>query len=162
VFEFEELDFDDVVEGLDICLPGVGAGWDGDMALTGDALDGKGIGAGLDSAGMSNVLGTVVGLPGGAGEIGAGFLERGIDVFGEEGGVDEGSFVGEAEEGEAGGDVARGVLEGGEAFELHLEIILGDVVEILRVVVDLLKEGPFAFDGAEVLLGLVLLAAFAG
>jgi len=36
VFDLEELDFDEVVEGFDICLPGVGAGGDCSVALPGD------------------------------------------------------------------------------------------------------------------------------
>lgn len=40
----------------------------------------------------------------------------------------------------------------------HLEIVLGDIVEVFCVLVDLLEESPVLFDLSQVLLGAVLLA----
>jgi hypothetical protein len=40
--------------------------------------------------------------------------------------------------------------------------VLGDVFEVLCVLVDLLEEGPLFLDLSEILLGLVLLATFSG
>lgn len=65
MFEFVELDFDEIVDGLDVRLPCVGAWWYGGVGLAGDVLDGCGIGARVFGEDAADVLGAVVGLASG-------------------------------------------------------------------------------------------------
>jgi hypothetical protein len=149
------------VDGLHVGLEAMLAGRDGAVTLAGDGLDGLGEGGVVLGLPGAYELGAVVGLPGGAGESDAAGLEVFEDPLGEDRGVGQAEFVGEAEEQQARRHVAGGVLVTGEPAALQADPVLGDVVEVLGVDVDLLKEPPAFFDLAEASLGLVLAPAVA-
>jgi hypothetical protein len=105
----EEFIFDEPMHGLDIALPGVGAGRDVAMV----AAQGPHGGGQATLLLVLLELGAVVGLPDHARQIDAMPREVGTDVFGQYGGVALGQFVGIADEGQATDDLAHGVLEAG-------------------------------------------------
>lgn len=75
--------------------------------------------------------------------------------LGEEGGVLEAAFVGEAEELDAGDDLTGGVLKARQAKASHLRPVFWDVREVFGVDIDLLEEPPLGLEGSEVVFGLM-------
>jgi hypothetical protein len=62
-----ELQFDEIVDGFDVGLEGVGPRGDGGVALAGDGLDGLGVRARRFGGDGTDVFGAVIGLSGGVG-----------------------------------------------------------------------------------------------
>ena len=157
-FTVEELVFDQAVHRLHVTLPGVTLGRDGAMVCT----------QGADGGGQALLvlvfeeLTTVVGLPGQTGQIDAVPGQMDGELFGQEGGVGLGQFVGVAGEAGAGDRLAGGVLEAGQLEVGHLWPVMGNVLQILGVGGELAEERPAAFDVAELLLGGGLLFARTG
>ena len=148
-FAVEELVFDEAMDGFDVTLPGVTLGWDVAVIRTEGADGGGEALLGL----VFEELTTVIGLPGEAGEIHAVAGEVDGELFGQEGGVRLGEFVGIAGETSAGDGFAGGVLEAGEFEAGHLRPIVRNVLQILGVGGELAEEGPEAFDLAELFFG---------
>src|SRR5271170_8400249 len=98
------------MNGLNIGLEAVLPGRDRTMALSLDPLDRLGESRVVFGLPASDEFAAIVGLPGHAIEAHAAGLQVLDDPLGEERGVGESQFVGVAQEQEAGGDVACGVL----------------------------------------------------
>ena len=75
------------------------------------------------------------------------------ELFGQEGGVGLGEFIGVAGEAGAGERFAGGVLEAGEPEAGPLGPVVGDVLQTLGVGGERAEELPGAFEAAELLFG---------
>jgi len=155
-FPVKELVFHETMNGFDITLPGMG--FDGDVVVAGT----EDFDEGREPAVlfMLQELGTVVGLPFERLEVHPMPSQVGADPFGEQAAIGLAEFIGVAGEGQAADDLAGGVLELRQAETGHLWPILRDIVEVLAVGRELLKEPPAALDLPQILLRYVL--AFAG
>jgi len=151
----EELVFHEAMDGFDIALPGVALGRD----VTVMGAQGADGGRQALFVLVFQELTAVIGLPGEGGERDAVAGEVDGELFGQEGGVGLGEFVGVAGEGGTGDDFAGGVLEAGQFEVGHLRPIVRDVLQILGVGGKLAEELPVAFDGAELFFGGGLLLA---
>jgi hypothetical protein len=104
-------------------------------------------------------LGTVVGLPDEIAERDAATREMLLNAGGEDGAGGNGTTLGKGPEQQAAAHLASGVLDGGQIEGLGLGPVAGDIVEVLGVGRDLLKDAPSGFDVGEVLLALIFALA---
>jgi hypothetical protein len=87
-------------------------------------------------------------------------IEMFLDTRGEEGTGGSAAGLGESPEQQAAANFAGGVLHGGQAELLGLPPVARDVVEILGIGADLLKQGPESLNAREILFALIFAAAF--
>jgi len=100
-------------------------------------------------------------LPDGALGKGVELLEEVVDVGGKEMGVGERDAFGKAEEEDAAGDLAEGVLNLWQVARSGLEIVFGDIHEVFGILHGLLEELELLLHGPEIVLGNVLLGSLA-
>src|SRR5258707_2220090 len=105
-------------------------------------------------------LGTVVGLPDQIAQRDAATIEVLLNAGGEDGAGGGGTALGEGPEKQAAAHFAGGVFDRREIEGLGLRPVAGDVVEILGVGGNLLKDAPGGFDVGEVLFALIFALAF--
>src|SRR5260370_32704591 len=105
-------------------------------------------------------LGTVVGLPDQIAQRDAATIEVLLNAGGEDGAGGGGTALGEGPEQQAAAHFAGGVFDRREIEGLGLRPVAGDVVEILGVGGDLLKDAPGGLDVGEVLFALILALPF--
>jgi len=105
-------------------------------------------------------LGTVVGLPDQIAQRDATTIEVLLDAGGEDGTGGGGAALGKGPEQQAAADFAGGVLDAGQIESLGLRPVTGDVVEVLGIGGDLLKDAPGGLDVGEVLFALIFALAF--
>ena len=130
-FDFEELVFDEAMDGLDVALVGVSARGD---ALVLRAEEGDGAGeaiAGAVRLQCANKLAAVIGLPSQVGEVDAAALEMGLDALSNQFTGSFGAALGEGQENQAAADVACGVLDGRQAKALRLRPVGGEIIQVL-------------------------------
>src|SRR5258707_13550238 len=104
-------------------------------------------------------LGTVVGLPDQIAQRDAATIEVLLNAGGEDG-TGGGTALGKGPEQQTAAHFAGGVFDSREIEGLRLRPVAGDVVEILGVGGDLLKDAPGGLDVGEVLFALILALAF--
>src|SRR5258707_8952295 len=104
-------------------------------------------------------LGTVVGLPDQIAQRDAATIEVLLNAGGEDG-TGGGTALGKGPEQQTAAHFAGGVFDRREIEGLRLRPVAGDVVEILGVGGDLLKDAPGGFDVGEVLFALIFALAF--
>jgi hypothetical protein len=105
-------------------------------------------------------LTSVVGLPGQVAERDAIAIQVLLDARGEDRAGRGTTALGESSEEQTAADVARGVLNNGQVEPLGLQPVPWDLVEILGVGADLLKQSPACLDVSQVLFSLVFATAF--
>src|SRR5260370_24654445 len=105
-------------------------------------------------------LGTVVGLPDQIAERDAATIEVLLNAGGEDGAGGGGPALGKGPERQTAAHFGGGVFDRREIEGLGLRPVAGDVVEILGVGGDLLKDAPGGFDVGEVLFALILALPF--
>jgi len=105
-------------------------------------------------------LRTVVGLPDEIAKGDAATIEVLLDASGKDRTSGRRTALGKGPEQQAAADFAGGVLDGGEIEGLGLGPVAGDIVEVLGVGGDLLKDAPGGFDVGEVLFALIFALAF--
>jgi len=104
-------------------------------------------------------LGAVIGLPNQIAKRDAITLQVLLNASGEDGAGGSGAALGKGPEQEATADFTSGVLDGGQIEGLRLRPVARDVVEILGVGGDLLKDAPGGLDVGEVLFALIFALA---
>ncbi len=107
-------------------------------------------------------LRAIVGLPGEAAQIDTVAGQVNGELFGQEGGIGFGEFIGIAREAGAADRFAGGVLEARQSESCHGGPVMGNILEVLGIGRELAKELPVAFDRAELFFGGVLAFARAG
>lgn len=105
-------------------------------------------------------LGTVVGLPDEIAKGDATTIEVLLNAGGKDGAGGRRTALSKGPEQQAAAHLAGGVFDGGEIEGLGLRPVAGDIVEILGVGRDLLKDAPSGFDVGEVLFALIFALAF--
>src|SRR5258708_17083549 len=105
-------------------------------------------------------LGRVVGLPDQIAQRDAATIKVLWNAGGEDGTGGGGTALGEGPEQQAAAHFAGGVFDRRESEGLGLRPVAGDVVEILGVGGNLLKDAPGGFDVGEVLFALIFALAF--
>jgi hypothetical protein len=105
-------------------------------------------------------LGTVVGLPDQIAQRDAATFEVLLNAGGEDGTGGGRAVLGKSPEQQTAAHLARRVFDDGQIEGLGLGPVAGDIVEILGVGRDLLKDAPGGFDVGQVLLALILARAF--
>lgn len=105
-------------------------------------------------------LGTIVGLPDQVAQRDATTIEVLLDAGGKDGTGGCGTALGKSPEQQTAAHLARGVLDGRQIEGLGLRPVAGNIVEILGVGGDLLKDTPGGLDVGEVLFALILARAF--
>src|SRR5258708_11987536 len=105
-------------------------------------------------------LGTVVGLPDQIAQRDAATIEVLLNAGGEDGTGGGGTALGKGQEQQTAAHFAGGVFDRREIEGLRLRPVAGDVVEILGVGGDLLKDAAGGFDVGEVLFALILALPF--
>ena len=100
-------------------------------------------------------LRAVVGLPDQIAERDAAALEMLLNAGGEYGTGGRRAGLSKGPEQQAAVDVAGGILDGGQIERLGLRPVTWDIVEILGIGRDLLKDAPGSLDVGEVLFALV-------
>src|SRR5258708_823761 len=105
-------------------------------------------------------LGTVVGLPDQIAQRDAATIKVLLNAGGEDGTGGGGTALGKGPEQQAAAHFAGGVFDGGQIEDLRLRPVAGDIVEVLGVGGDLLKDAPSGFDAGEVLFALIFALAF--
>ncbi len=148
-FPIEALIFDASGHRFDIALPRVALGRNVTVLAPQGALGG---GQPLRWL-IFQELTAVVGLPDHPGEVHAVTGQGHRQLFGQEGGIAFGPFIGITGKAGAGDGLADGVLEAGQVEVGHLRPVMRDILEILGVGGELAKEFPVAFDRAELLFG---------
>src|SRR5208337_3684362 len=83
-----------------------------------------------------------------------------LNAGGEDGAGGCGTALRESPEQQAAAHFAGGVLDGRQIEGLGLRPVAGDIVEVLGVGGDLLKDAPSGFDVGEVLFALILALSF--
>src|SRR5260370_17874315 len=83
-----------------------------------------------------------------------------LNASGEDGAGGGGTALGKGPEQQAAAHLASGVLDGGQIEDLRLRPVAGDIVEVLGVGGDLLKDAPSGFDVGEALFALIFALAF--
>lgn len=154
-FAAEKLIFDEAVKGFDVALSGVALGRD----VT--EVGAQGAHRGRESLFLLvfEEFRAIVGLPGQAGEVDSVAGQGNGELFGQEGGVGFGEFIGIAAEAGAGDLLAGGVLEARQFESGHRGPIIRNVLEVLGIGRELEEELSVAFDRAELFIGGVLLFA---
>jgi hypothetical protein len=104
-------------------------------------------------------LGAVIGLPNEIAQRDAATIEVLLNAGGEDGAGGSGAALREGPEQQAAAYFAGGVFHSGQIESLSLGPVAGDVVEILGVGGDLLKDAPGGLDVGEVLFALILALA---
>jgi hypothetical protein len=104
-------------------------------------------------------LGTVVGLPDQIPQRDAATIEVLLDSGGKDGTGGRGTALGKGPKQQAAAHFAGGVFDGGQIEGLGLRPVARDVVEILGVGGDLLKDAPGSLDVGEVLFALIFALA---
>src|SRR3990172_1519093 len=151
-FQVVELVLDQAVDGFDVTLVGVSGGRDANV-LGAEEGDGAGkAGTRAVFLQLADELPAVVGLPSDVREVDAAALQVGLNTLREQGAGLGGAVGGIGEKLQAAADLARRVLDDGQAAPLHWRPVVRDVVEILGVGGDLLEQGPGFFHGGEILL----------
>src|SRR5260370_29456292 len=105
-------------------------------------------------------LRAIVGLPDQVAQRDAATGEVLLDAGDEGGAGGRGEALGKGPEQQLAAHLAGGVLDGGEVEGLSLGPVAGDIVEILGVGGDLLKDAPGGLDVGEVLFALIFALAF--
>src|ERR1700687_4732644 len=105
-------------------------------------------------------FGTVVGLPDQIAQRDAATIEMLLNAGGEDGTGGGGTALGKGPEQQAAAHFAGGVFDGREIEGLGLRPVARDIVEVLGVGRDLLKDAPGGFDVSEVLFALIFSLAF--
>ncbi len=105
-------------------------------------------------------LGTVVGLPDQIAQRDAATIKVLLNAGGEDGTGGGGTALGKGPEQQTAAHFAGGVFDRRESEGLRLRPVAGDVVEILGVGGDLLKDAPGGLDVGEVLFALILALPF--
>ncbi|HKM80719.1 MAG TPA: hypothetical protein VJY15_07125 [Candidatus Acidoferrum sp.] len=105
-------------------------------------------------------LRTVVGLPDEIAQRDAAAIKMLLNAGGEDGAGGCGTALRESPEQQAAAHFAGGVLDGRQIEGLGLRPVAGDIVEVLGVGGDLLKDAPSGFDVGEVLFALILALSF--
>jgi hypothetical protein len=105
-------------------------------------------------------LGPVVGLPYEIAQRDATAIEVPLNAGGEDGAGSGGAALGKGPEQQTAADLASRVLDDGQIEGLGLGPVARDVVEVLGVGGDLLKDAPGGFDVGEVLFALIFALAF--
>jgi hypothetical protein len=147
VLDIEEVSLDGSVYGLDIGVRVAASRWDVCVRGPHDLLDGVDEASVFLGAGIAAELATVVCLHIDLGEIDT---EDGhLGVCGRDG-VSVGDELG------TGGEFPDGVLVSGEAELLHLDVVVGYVVEVFDVHLEVREGFVGLFDGPEIVPLLVL------
>jgi hypothetical protein len=105
-------------------------------------------------------LRAVVGLPDQVAERDAATIKMLLNASGEDGAGGGRTALSEGPEQQAAAHLASGVLDGGQIEDLRLKPVAGDIVEVLGISGDLLKDAPSGFDVGEVLFALIFALAF--
>jgi hypothetical protein len=105
-------------------------------------------------------LGAVVGLPDQVAKRYAATLQMLLNPSGEHGTGGCGTALSKGPEQQAAADLAGGVLDRGQTEELSLRPVAGDIIQILGIGGDLLKDAPSGLDVGEVLFALIFARAF--
>src|SRR5258708_33535499 len=105
-------------------------------------------------------LGTVVGLPDQIAQRDAATIEVLLNAGGEDGTGGGGTALGKGPEQQAAAHFAGGVFDRREIEDLGLGPVAGDIVEVLGIGGDLLKDAPSGLDVGEVLFALIFALAF--
>jgi hypothetical protein len=105
-------------------------------------------------------LGAVVGLPDQIAQRDAATIEVLLDTGGKDGTGSRRTALGKSPEQQAAAHFAGGVFDGRQIESLGLRPVAGNIVEILGVGGDLLKDAPGGFDVGEVLFALILARSF--
>ena len=105
-------------------------------------------------------LGAVVGLPDQVAKRYAATLQMLLNPSGEHGTGGSGTALSKGPEQQAAADLAGGVLDRGQTEELSLRPVAGDIIQILGIGGDLLKDAPSGLDVGEVLFALIFARAF--
>ncbi len=105
-------------------------------------------------------LGTVVGLPDQIAERDATAFEVKLNAGDKDGAGSGRAALGKGPEQQTAAHFASRVLNGGQIEGLGLRPVAGDVVEILGVGGDLLKDAPGGLDVGEILLALIFALVF--
>src|SRR5258708_30820983 len=105
-------------------------------------------------------LGTVAGLPDEVAKGDATTIEVLLNAGGKDGAGGRRTALGKGPEQQAAAHLAGGVFDGGEIEGLGLRPVAGDIVEVLGVGGDLLKEAPGGLDVGEVLFTLIFTLPF--
>ena len=105
-------------------------------------------------------LRAVVGLPDQVAERDAATIKMLLNASGEDGAGGGRTALREGPEQQAAAHLASGVLDGGQIEDLRLRPVAGDIVEVLGIGGDLLKDAPSGFDVGEVLFALIFALAF--
>lgn len=154
-FSVEELIFDEAVDGFDVALPGKALGWDVTVVRTQSAYRG---GQALLLF-VFQKLRAIIGLPDQAAQIDSVAGQVNGELFGQEGGVGFGQFVGVTGEAGAGDRLAGGILKTRQFEPRHGQPIVGNILQVFGIGGELPEEFPVAFDRAELLFSDVLLFA---
>ena len=99
----------------------------------------------------------VVGLPDQIAERDAVAIQMLLNAGSEDGAGRRRTFLRESPEEQSAANIASGVLNDGQAEPLGLRPVAGNIIEIMGVGADLLKQGPLSFDVGQVLLALIFL-----
>ena len=157
-FTVEELVFDETMDGFDVALPGIA--FRRDVTVVGPQ-SAHGGGQTLFLL-VFEELRAVIGLPDQASQIDTVAGQVNGKLFGQEGGVRFGQFVGITGEAGTTDRLAGGVLKAREFEAGHREPVVRDILKVFGIGRELAEELPAAFDRAELLFGVVFLFARAG
>ena|SRR5689334_8094074 len=149
VFQVEEFVFFQAMHGFHVALIGVRRGRDAHVLAVAESL-GK----------IALELAAVVGLPDQVAERNAVAIQVLLDARSENRAGRSAALFGKGPKQQATANFPRGVLNDGQAELLGLSPVARDIVEILGVGADLLKQRPGSLDVREVLLALIFSAAF--
>jgi hypothetical protein len=157
-FTVEELILDEAMDGFDVALPGIA--FRRDVTVIGpQSAHGRGQALFLF---VFEELRAVIGLPDQACQIDTMAGQVNGKLFGQEGGVGFGQFVGIAGEAGATNRFAGSILKAREFEAGHRKPVVRDVLKVFGIGRELAEELPAAFDRAELLFGVMFLFARAG
>jgi hypothetical protein len=105
-------------------------------------------------------LGAVVGLPDQIAKRDAATIEVLLNAGGEDGTRSRRAALSEGPEQQAAPHLASSVLDGGQSQGLGLRPVAGDVIQVLGISRDLLKDTPGGLDVGEVLFALIFALPF--
>jgi len=141
-FQVIELVFDEAVHGFDVALVGVSGGRDALMLAL--AEGGGEAGTGAVVLELADEFAAVIGLPSEVAEFDAAAGQMSLNAGREAGAGRSRAAGGEGQELQAAADLTGGILHAGQIAGLGLGPVVGNIVQILGIGRDLLKEAPEA------------------
>ena len=149
VFEIEELVFFQTVHGFHIALVGVCGGWNAHVLAVAEGF-----------REIAFEFAAIIGLPDQSAQRDTLAIEMLLDAAGEDRAGRSAAILCEGPKEQAAADFASSVLDGWQVQALSLQPVAWNIVEILGIGADLLKQRPASFDVREVLLALIFPATF--